>query len=285
MSSAPSDTALRAPGGTLHVDIGEDPAVRLVFTGRVDDAGNAANLSLVVGEGDVDAARRRALAKVAATPARAVFMEQVHGGAVARVTSADAGRGAYEHSQAIPQVDALVTEATDLALVVMVADCVPVMLVNPGSGVAAVHAGRRGVAQNIVAAAVRKLAGDDASRVVAIVGPAIGGCCYEVPAAMADEVSQAWPAARATSRAGTASLDLPAAVAAQLHASGVARVQRHGTCTRCASQRYFSHRATTNDGAPAGRQAGIIMRVAAGRSAASPAPRASAPCLDSPSSS
>jgi YfiH family protein len=244
----------------LIVAVPEDPAVRVAFTGRaVDGPSGEANLSLLVGDGDVAAARRAALRLVGATPAQAVFMQQVHGGAVATVSGADTGRGVTDPATAVPAVDALVTTAADLALAVLVADCVPVVLVDPGRAVGVVHAGRAGVLAGLVDAALVRL-GDDPRRVVAVIGPAVGGCCYEVPADMVSEVAMAHPAARATTTWGTPSLDLRAAVAAQLEAAGVARLQQVGSCTRCTPDVWFSHRAATAGLAPHGRQAGLVLR-------------------------
>jgi polyphenol oxidase len=91
----------------------------------------------------------------------------------------------------------------------------------------------------------------------AAIGPAIGGCCYEVPADLHDEVGTQQPAAIATTTWGTPSLDLPAAVDAQLRRSGVDTVSRLETCTRCDPEaRWFSHRRD----AQSGRQVGIVVR-------------------------
>lgn len=243
------------------IDVVEDPHVRVAFTGHVDERGAAANLSLLVGDtAQTPQARNAALALVGAGVDDAVFMQQVHGGSVARVTATDRGRGARTAASAVPGVDGLVTVDTGVALAVLAADCVPLVLVDPGAGVAAVHAGRGGVVAGVVGAAVQELAPQDPARIVALVGPAIGGCCYEVEAAMAAEVAAQVPAAAATTTWGTPSLDLPAAVLAQLHASGVGRVQRVGGCTRCSGDTWFSHRATTAGDRPAGRQAGLVMR-------------------------
>ena len=285
MIAAASDAALQRHPGALHVAIPEDPAVRVVFTGR-EDADGAANVSLVVGEGDVAAVRRRALDALGLPPGAAVFMEQVHGGDVARVTHAEAGRGLEVHAEAIPGVDGLVTDEDGLALVVLTADCVPVLLVDPGRAVGAVHAGRRGVAAEVVPTAVRALAGGATGEVVAVIGPSIGGCCYEVPAAMADELAAVWPQARAATTWGTPSLDLRAAVTAQLESCGVTQVRQVGGCTSCNADRFFSHRATTGARAPAGRQAGIVLRRAAGgRTGVAPAQPRQSTSLESPSSS
>jgi YfiH family protein len=234
----------------LRVDVPEDPQVAVAFSGR------EGNVSLVVGGGDVEAARRSVLGHVGIGLDAAVFMEQVHGGRAARVGVGDRGRGIRDRTTAEPGTDALVTFDLDVALVVMVADCVPVMLADPGRGVGAVHVGRRGLEAGVVAAAVATLAGGNPGRIVALLGPAIGGCCYEVPGALAERVARLVPAVATQTTWGTPALDLPAGVASQLHATGVARVEAVGSCTRCHPERWHSHR---RDPA-SGRQAAVICR-------------------------
>lgn len=179
------------------------------------------------------------------------LMRQRHGAAVGVVDAATPA-GAE-----LRGVDALVTSERGRALAVQVADCVPVLLAAPGA-VAVAHAGRRGLVAGVVLAALdalRRAASGDAVR--AVVGPAIGGCCYEVPAALRAEVGADHPEAVASTTWGTPSLDLPAAVAAQLAGAGVDAVERVGTCTRCDPDgRWFSHRADPDTG----RQLGVVVR-------------------------
>lgn len=181
---------------------------------------------------------------------RLVFMEQVHGNAVALVSAP---------APTPPVADALVTRTPGLALVVMVADCVPVLMADAGAGVvAAAHAGRRGVELGVVGAAVRAMqdCGARPDRIQVWLGPAIGGCCYEVPEQMQREVAAVAPAALGTggrTRAGTASLDLRAGVAGELAALGVSRVGLTGGCTNDDTD-YFSFRRDQ----VTGRFAGLI---------------------------
>lgn len=242
---------------TAHM-LREDPHVRVVFGDR-----GIGNASLRVGA-DGAAGRRRLLGLAGLSLADAVFMEQVHSGAVARVGRADRGRGTADRASAVPGVDALVTTDEDVALVILTADCVPVLLCDPGRGIGAVHAGRRGVEAGVVGAAVIALAaatGSPPSRLVALVGPAIGGCCYEVPLALADEIAAVAPGARVTTRWGTPGLDLPAAVRGQLQAEAVGLVSHVSGCTRCEPDRWFSHRAATAvPGSSPGRNASVVCR-------------------------
>lgn len=218
-------------------------------------ARSTGTVSLVVGEGDPLDARRGLLAAVGCDLDRGVAMQQVHGGSVAVVGETDAGRGMRRHADAIAGVDGLVTFVPGLALLVMVADCVPVLLHAPHVGVAAVHAGRGGVVAGVVERAVAALT-DDPAAVEALIGPAIGGCCYEVPPEMAAEIDQLLPGTAGSTQWGSPSLDLPAAVRLQLARAGVARVFMTGSCTRCEASRWFSHRADPG----AGRQAAVVVR-------------------------
>jgi YfiH family protein len=184
------------------------------------------------------------------------LMKQVHGSDVRVVHSDDAtwststGMGA-----SAPTCDALVTRLSGVALCVRVADCVPVVLADPGAGIVAVaHAGREGVVRGVVTATLQTMADLGADRVEAWIGPHVCGGCYEVPAAMRAEVAAVEPLASATTTWGTASLDLGAAVAAQLSRAGC-QVHDVGPCTR-ESGDLFSYR---RDGDRAGRSAGLVV--------------------------
>lgn len=268
-----------APANVLRVP--GDPAALAAFSGRDDRLPGDGNVSLRVGEGRPQSARAALLGALGLGPGDAVFMDQVHGRGVAEVGLADRGRGAASEADAVAGVDALVTRATDVALVVMVADCVPVLLVDPGQSVAAAHAGRRGVQLDVVGAALERMAPTDPGAVRAIIGPAIGGCCYEVPDALADEVVEQAPAADARTTWGTRSLDLPAALEARLRDLGVSSIGRVRACTRCGPGDWFSHRADPG----AGRQAGAVCRrsealAGSGRTVSQPGAESSGWSLD-----
>ncbi|HEX4654687.1 MAG TPA: peptidoglycan editing factor PgeF [Mycobacteriales bacterium] len=224
-------------------------AIRATFTTR--DGGisvgpfAARNLASHVGDDpDAVAANRRGLT-VEMHATRTVFMRQVHGSDVAVVDARSPGD--------VADVDALVTDVPGVALSVLVADCVPVVIAGSRAA-AVVHAGRRGVQQGIVTAAIAALRELDDGPLRARLGPSVCGGCYEVPAAMQEEVAALVPAARATTRAGTSGLDLPAGVTAQLRAAGVTAVHASETCT-VEDPSYFSYR---RDGVT-GRFAGVVM--------------------------
>jgi YfiH family protein len=223
--------------------------VDLAFTDRYDGVSavpfDSLNLAL---EGEDDAAstaRNIALLLQDFAPgATLADMEQVHG---ATVLVAGGPRG---------RCDALVSDRSDVVLMVRVADCVPVLLADTGTGVVgAAHAGRNGVATGVVEACVRAMRELGAEQVEAWVGPHVCGACYEVPAQLQHDVAAIEPATRSTTSWGTPALDLGAGVAAQLGRLGV-EVHDVSRCT-LESPDLYSHR---RDGTSAGRFAGVIRR-------------------------
>jgi polyphenol oxidase len=228
------------------------PRARRIVTSRSGGASAAPyasfNLGLHVGDDPaaVRANRTRLVRATGLEPDRLVWMQQAHGAAVAAVDG--------PRPEPVPETDGLVTATPGLALVVLVADCVPVLLASPGA-VGVVHAGRAGAAAGVVPAAVAALVGlgADLPAADALLGPSICGACYEVPAEMQASVEAALPGSATTTRRGTPGLDLRAGLARQLTTHGVARVVIDPRCT-AEDPELFSHR---RDGVT-GRQAGVI---------------------------
>jgi purine-nucleoside/S-methyl-5'-thioadenosine phosphorylase / adenosine deaminase len=187
------------------------------------------NLSVAVGDDPLAvAANRRRLATELGVRG-VVFLDQVHGTGVAVV---DAVPGPRDRDR--PASDAAVTALPGVALAVLTADCVPVLLADPRAGVVGVaHAGRVGAAAGVLEATVTAMVGLGAvaTDCEALLGPAICGACYEVPAAMRDEVEAALPGSAARTRRGTPGLDLRAGLRRRLAALGVARVGVDPRCT------------------------------------------------------
>jgi YfiH family protein len=241
----------------IPVDLG--PHARAAVTGRdrsrpAPPVGAAGNLSHRRPHRPDDLARARNAVGEATgmPPARWHLLRQVHGASVATI-----GAGTPVGAE-LRDVDAAVTTEPDRVLTVQTADCVPVLLAGP-TAIGIAHAGRAGVTLGVVPSVVSALGRLDSppDTVRVVLGPAIGGCCYEVPEAMHREVVADQPAADATTSWGTPALDLPAAVTAQLVAAGVTTVDRVGGCTRCDPElRWFSHRAD----AGAGRQLALVVR-------------------------
>jgi YfiH family protein len=184
-------------------------------------------------------------------PNRIVVAYQTHGAEVAVVTNADAGKGADPFSKPVGYADALIASEPGLTAMTLHADCMPVLLCDPiRRVVATIHAGWRGTVADVVGATVSEMRdqfGVSPSDVVALLGPAIGGCCYEV----GDDVAEAW---RATARQldGDALVrsgerwrfDLEVANRALHDRAGLRddRIEHSGICTMCRGDDWFSHR-------------------------------------------
>jgi YfiH family protein len=197
---------------------------------------------------DVAANRSRVARELQVAEERLVWMSQVHGTGVAVVDGPQVGP--------VPATDALVTATPGLVLCVLVADCVPILLADSETGVvAAVHAGREGIRQGVVPAALSAMAGlgARARHVTALLGPAVCGACYEVPEAMQADVARVVPSAAVRTRKGTPGLDLRAGVEEILRKAGIPEVVLDPRCT-VEDPTLFSHR---RDGVT-GRQAGLV---------------------------
>ncbi len=174
----------------------------------------------------------------------AAWLRQVHSATVCEASPGACGEG-----------DALISAQRNLALVVVTADCVPVILVSDRE-VAAVHAGWRGIVAGVVPAAVARFRG--AAPNAAWIGPAIGPCCYEVgDEVAASVVASSGPDVLRPGRRDRPHLDLQAAVERQLSAAGVRRCHRIARCTACHPQWLHSYR---RDGARAGRNLALVWR-------------------------
>ncbi len=234
--------------------VGADVAVTTRVGGVSAAPYDTLNLGLHVGD---DAAhvvvnRERAATAFGAGLDELVFARQVHGAAAVRVGSDEAGRGARAEDDAVGDADVVVTTTPGLTLVILVADCVPLALVDPVARVlAVVHAGWRGTAAGVVGAALDAMRdeGGEAARVRAWVGPGAAAERYQVT----DEVRDALAGAVRPEELddgvarpdgpGHWLVDLAAANRQQLRGRGVA-VERICDCgVTTADDRFFSDRA------------------------------------------
>ncbi len=199
----------------------------------------------------------------AAVAARPVWLRQVHGTAVVRLTAASAGAE-------LPPADAAWTTEAGIACSVLVADCLPVLLAaRDGRAVAAAHAGWRGLAAGVLEATVAALAqgaGVAARDLQVWLGPCIGPQAFEVGAdvlagfgAQAGKVDPVQFVHRARPDGAARWLaNLPELAACRLRAAGVpaAAISRAGRCTFSEPSDFFSFR---RDGVT-GRLAAAIWR-------------------------
>jgi polyphenol oxidase len=134
--------------------------------------------------------------------------------------------------------DALVTNHAGLAISIRTADCYPILLADTRNlAVAAIHAGWRGTAAQIVVKTLEKMRaefGTEACDIFAAIGPGIGVCCYEV----GEDVSKQFGFAIRTH------LDLSSENRKQLESAGVPtqNIEALDVCTFCNAERFFSYR-------------------------------------------
>lgn len=219
-----------------------------------------ANARIPTGEPrDLDANIRENHARFAAAAglardATVADLSQVHSCSVARAVDALAAR--------VP-ADAVTSPRGGCAVLIRVADCVPVLIADPSTGhVAAVHAGWRGVVSGIVPAAIDALwsIGADPHACIAAIGPCISARHFEIGPEVADALAAA-DLASCVVAPGVCGpkhhADLVAAVALQLARAGVAResIDAEPPCTFAERTRFFSYR---RDGVASGRLAAII---------------------------
>ncbi|MFL5927025.1 MAG: polyphenol oxidase family protein [Gaiellaceae bacterium] len=226
----------------------DEPGYVVAFTtrdGGVSD-GVYASLNLTRGTGDeprkVEENRRRACEALGLPYERLAFNRQVHSPTVHRAHPA--GRG--------EPGDGLWSDEPRLPMLAMSADCLPIAIArtNGPRALAVLHAGWRGLAEGVVAVGVEALRVDEPQSLAAVVGPAIGPCCYEV----GPEVSRLFD----DDLTADGKLDLWGAAERALREAGVERVDRIDLCTKDHPQLFFSHR---RDGLARGVQ-GVIGAVA-----------------------
>jgi polyphenol oxidase len=228
--------------------------IRRVVTTRAGGVSKAPFDSFNLGDhvGDdqkaVAANRARLAEGIGLTPDRLVWMEQVHGRTVGVVDG--------PRAEPLEATDGAVTKQPGLGLVVLTADCVPVLLGDQEAGVVgAVHAGRVGARVGVVVETLKVMLaqGAELERIEVLLGPAVCGECYEVPADMQSDVEKHLPGSASKSRKGTPALDLRAGLWNQLASAGVGKI---GVDPRCTFEEkdLFSHRRQ----APTGRLASVI---------------------------
>lgn len=202
------------------------------------------NLGAMVGDSaDAVAANRRHLAESAG--AQPVWLRQVHGCHVLRVSASDALQGPAT-------ADAAWTDEPGVACAVLVADCLPVLLAAP-TGVAAAHAGWRGLAAGVLEGTVRALcAGTGATpdALCAWLGPCIGPRQFEVgadvlqafgvAAGQADVPGFVWQGVRHQAPRWLA--DLQGLARQRLRQAGVTRIICDQRCTVEERSDFFSYR-------------------------------------------
>ncbi len=195
---------------------------------------------------------------------RFLYASQVHSGDVKIIDAEAVANGVLFKN---PRTDATITALPGICLMVMVADCVPVLLFDPGKRVSAViHAGWRGTAQHITSNTIRAMVqhfGCNPADILAGIGPSIGPCCYEVGEEVRTVVEQSFGITEGYlvyhNHYKKPHFDLWYANNKQLTDLGVnpENIETSKLCTKCLQEIFFSSRAA---GGVTGRfAAGIYM--------------------------
>lgn len=179
-------------------------------------------------------------------PESIVCSAQTHTTNVVRVTEKDRGRG-YSRERGWTDVDGMITDSPNTALVTFFADCVPLFLADPDHhAIGLSHSGWRGSASRmgeVTVKAMQEAFGTDPARLLAAVGPCICQDCYEVSEDVALRFPNCYPVKKDN---GKYLLDLPSINRGILAEAGipVERISMSNLCTACNPDLLFSHRAT-----------------------------------------
>lgn len=225
------------------------------------------NLGLHVGD-DPEAVienRRRFADALGADLHRWVVADQVHDKQVALVTEQEMGRGARDINTSLPATDGLITATPGVFLTAYFADCVPVFLVDTEQqAIGLAHAGWKGTVEQTAAETLRKMQqafSTKPSQTLAVIGPSIGSCCYEVDDRVYIHIKTKLgcflPEILIPQGGGKWKLNLWQANRLSLLAAGIPpeNITVSGLCTSCDTDRFYSHRA---EGGRTGRMAAVI---------------------------
>lgn len=194
-------------------------------------------------------------------PCNAVLCKQIHSDIVRTITAEHQGAGLF--APPLEPCDGLITNVSGLALVVFTADCTPILLHDPITGVVgAVHAGWRGTVAGIAGKAVEAMTREYGCRpenIRAAIGPNIGFCHFETDADVPEALLAAFgPEMNSfiTQTGKKYHADLKAVNRWVLERAGVQHIDVSMECTVCQCDRFWSHRVTRGE---RGSQGAIIV--------------------------
>ena len=232
------------------------PSIQAFFSTRHNGVSHkpfeSLNLGFHVGDDEKNVKQNHEMIRSAFRSSSQLFyMDQVHSNMVCKLGKI----------KEIPSCDALLTDEKDKILMVMVADCVPLLFYDTKHhAIAAIHAGRAGAFENIVLQTfqtMQKSYGTSANELVVSIGPHIGSCCYEVGREIFLAAEELNIQSFIEIRHEKYFLDLLGIIKNQLHNIGVKdfNMEEEVTCTACDTENFFSYRKEGKTG----RFCGVIM--------------------------
>jgi YfiH family protein len=212
------------------------------------------NLALHVGDNVKDVVENRAIVchNNELILENLIYMDQTHSNNIQIIKDSSINK--------IPNCDALITNVKNIPLMVMVADCIPILMYDCVNNViAVVHAGRESTFKKIAQHTIKKMEkifNSKTKDILVYLGPSIHSCCYEISRDLADDTSKKFGKHYIFEIEGKVYLDLQTLNFDQLISVGVdeENINISKICT-CCNKDYFSYR---RDGVT-GRFAGIIV--------------------------
>lgn len=217
--------------------------VKYFFSDKTDG-----NLAYHVGDikENVDKNRQKLALKYDYKDENLCYMNQIHS---ANVVVVDENSPKY-----IDNCDALITKTRNLPLMVMVADCIPILMFDEVKGViAAIHAGRNSTFLKISEITAKEMIENFSCKtenIKVIMGPSIQKCCYEVNDELKNIVEKSFGKEFVIGN----NIDLQGINKKLLENLGIKNIEISSICTKCSNKPFFSYRKEKNTG----RFAGVI---------------------------
>ena len=176
-----------------------------------------------------------------------VYMNQIHSANIIVVDE--------NSPKLVDNCDSIITRSKNLPLMVMVADCIPILMFDDKQGIiAAIHAGRNStfleISKKTAEIFIEKFSSNPED-IRVILGASIQKCCYEV----SDELSKIVENSFGKEFVENNYIDLQGINKKQLNDLGIKNIEISNICTKCGDKSYFSYRKDKKTG----RFAGIII--------------------------
>lgn len=214
-----------------------------------------ANLAFHVGDNPEDVVKNHDLlaSKLDYDRYSLIHMRQIHSDKIVRV----------DHTLTFdtpPECDALITNQPNTPLMVMSADCTGILIYDPiQKAIGSVHAGRAGALNAILPKTVQTMKEAFGTRIEnlhVVLGPSIGGCCYEINETIAAECEEKGYSLALRREREKVFLDVNTILLEQLKSLKITNIEVSDHCTACRKDEYFSYR---GDAQHTGRIAGVII--------------------------